>query len=176
VSLQSKDLFHTAIIVPDVDASAAELTRIAGLTWSPKLDVEAPLWTRDRGVQMRRMVAMYSVEAPHLELVTAVPGTLWDLTPRAIHHLGYWSDDLVSESDALEARGLPRVAGAMNDGQLYGFAYHETSDGLLLELVDRAVFPDWDGFLRGEVVFGQRRLTRLPVATAIVTRPGRSPS
>ena len=155
MSLQSKDLFHTAIIVPDVDASAAELTRIAGLTWSPKIDVEVPLWTPGEGVQMRRMVAVYSVEAPHMELVTALQGTLWDLTPRAIHHFGYWSDDLVAESAALEAQGLPRVAGAMNGDQLYGFAYHETRDGLLVELVDRAVFPDWEGFLRGETVFGR---------------------
>jgi len=154
VSLQSKDQFHLGIIVADIDASAKELTRVAGLRWSPRIETEVPIWTPEAGVVMRQMRAVYSVEPPHLELVTAIPGTIWSLDPRRpVQHLGYWSDDLLAESAELEKQGLPRVAGAMTDGRFYGFVYHATPDGLLLELVDRTVFPDWQGFLRGEIKF-----------------------
>ena len=156
MSIVRHDHFHTGIVVADIDASAAELTAIAGLTWSPRLETEVPIWAPGGTVTMRRMSAVYSVEAPHLELITDVPGSLWTVSDRPVHHFGYWSDDLRGESAELERRGLPRVAAAVAGGEFYGFSYHTTRDGLLIELVDRNVFPDWEGFLRGRTAFAGR--------------------
>lgn len=154
MSVQGKDQFHTGMIVDDLDASADELTRTAGLHWSPRIDTEVPIWSPDGRIEVHRMVATYSVEAPHLELITATPGSLWDSASRPLHHFGYWSDDLLEESAELERLGLRRVAAATVNDTFYGFSYHVTRDGLFLELVDRAVFPDWQGFLKGNIAFG----------------------
>jgi hypothetical protein len=152
--LETKNQFHTAMVVEDVDRSMQELTGLCDLRWSPRIDTEVPIWTPDGGVQAMRFEAVYSVESPHLELIAAKPGTMWGNDSRPIHHFGYWADDLVAESAELEKHGLSRVAGAMVDGTLFGFAYHATRDGLLVELVDRSAFPDWEGFLNGDRAFG----------------------
>jgi len=34
---------------------------------------------------------------------------------------------------------------------MFGMAYHEMPDGMLVELVDRKSFPDWPAFLAGQV-------------------------
>ena len=54
----------------------------------------------------------YSIQDPHrIELVQAIPGTLWEVPrPGGAHHLGYWSDDVPAMSAALAARGLPLAA------------------------------------------------------------------
>src|SRR5215207_4781468 len=153
--LEAKNQFHTAMVVEDIDRSMQELTGLFGLHWSSRIDTEVPIWSHDGGVQPMRFEAVYSVESPHLELIAAVPGTMWGDGSRPIHHFGYWADDLVVESAELEKHGLSRVAGAMVDGVLFAFAYHATRDGLLVELVDRSVFPDWEGFLNGDIAFGQ---------------------
>jgi hypothetical protein len=155
VILEAKNQFHTAMVVEDIDGSMQELTGLFGLRWSPRIDTEVPIWSPDGGVEPMRFEAVYSVESPHLELIAAVPGTIWGAGSRPIHHFGYWADDLVAESAELEKHGLSCVAGAMVDGVLFGFAYHATRDGLLVELVDRSAFPDWEGFLNGDIAFGQ---------------------
>lgn len=34
-----------------------------------------------------------------------------------------------------------------------GIAYRQLADGTLIELIDRAAFADWNGFLTGQVKF-----------------------
>ena len=156
MSLNPKNYFHMAMVVPDFDAACAELGRSANLTWSPELVVDCPVWSARSGkVEIFAVRAIYSIEAPHMEVIRAIPDTIMEYIPgRPLHHVGYWADDLLKDSAALEEQGFPRVACAMVDGQMFGYAYHATRDGLLLELVDRAAFPDWEGFLHGRVKFG----------------------
>jgi hypothetical protein len=143
------------MVVSDFDATCEELTRTSHLAWSPEIRAEIPVWTRDLGeVATFAFRAVYSVMAPHIEVIQAIPGTFMTAVPgRPLHHVGYWSDNLAAESEWLERQGLPRVACAMNDGAMYGFAYHVTRDGFLQELVDRRAFPDWDGFLERKTIF-----------------------
>jgi Glyoxalase/Bleomycin resistance protein/Dioxygenase superfamily len=49
---------------------------------------------------------VYSLEAPHIELVQEVPGSIWVSAPRnAVHHLGYWAEDVAATGARLEPAG-----------------------------------------------------------------------
>jgi hypothetical protein len=87
----------------------------------------------------------YSARGPHrIELVQAIPGTLWEVPrPGRAHHLGYWSDDVPAMSAALAARGLPLAARADGPAPI---VMHRAPSGLYVELVDRSL---------REMLFGQ---------------------
>lgn len=149
-----ENLYHIGIVVEDFDATCAQMSRTDGAVWSPTIETDLAVWTIDAGMQTYHFKAAYSVAAPHLEIVQAIPGTMMAATPgKPIHHLGYWTDDLTGDSERLERLGHPRVLCAMENGKLYGYAYHRTPDGLYQEIVDRKAFPDWKGFLTGTFKF-----------------------
>ena len=150
MTLDPGNLFHVGFVVADLDAAMAEMSWTTGATWGPRLDVELPLWTPVE-VRIATTHSVYSREFPHLELETEVPGTISTVSDRPLHHIGYWTDDLTGESAALEEQGMPLVAGAEVGGSLFGMAFHRASTGLYIELVDRARFPDWEGFLCGRL-------------------------
>ena len=150
MTLDPSSLFHGGFVVADLDTAMAEMSRTMGVTWGPRLDVELPLWTPWE-VRIATTHSVYSREFPHLELETEVPGTVFTVSDRPLHHIGYWTDDLTGESAALEEQGMPLVAGAEVGGSLFGMAFHRASTGLYIELVDRARFPDWEGFLCGRL-------------------------
>jgi glyoxalase/bleomycin resistance protein/dioxygenase superfamily protein len=90
---------------------------------------------------------VYSMQAPHIELIQQVPGTIWSLPPNAAtHHLGYWADDLAGAAAQLEAAGFVQEARPAGH-TLNMFAYYIDSSGVRVEIVDRALFPDWPVFL-----------------------------
>lgn len=140
------DLYHVGLVVPDIGEATGRLTAVSGYTWTRPVEAELSVTTRDGDVLMPfRFV--YSIEAPHLEVIQEVPGTIWTADPeRSAHHLGYWTDDLSASCRALEAAGYrleARPAGA----ELTSFAYLIDDAGVRIELVDRKLFPDWSGFL-----------------------------
>lgn len=76
-----------------------------------------------------------------------VPGTIWAAPPdTAAHHLGYWVDDLTATAAALEDAGYRQEARPGGE-DLSMFAYQTDPDGVRVEIVDRALFPDFPGFL-----------------------------
>jgi catechol 2,3-dioxygenase-like lactoylglutathione lyase family enzyme len=144
--IEPADYYHTGFVVADLVTAAARLTALSGYTWTTPIEATLPLVTRsgDYEVPFR---FVYSIQAPHLELVQAVPGTIWSaMADAAAHHLGYWVDDLAAAAAALERAGYRQEARpAGND--LSRFAYYTDDDGFRIEVVDRAMFPDWRGFL-----------------------------
>lgn len=142
--MSPEDLYHTGIIVPDVGAAAARLTASAGYRWTKPLEHTIAVHTPDGELDVP-MRLVYSVQAPHLELVQEVPGTLWSRTPAgAAHHVGYWADDIAATSAELERAGFPLEVRPTVPGS---FAYHRAPDGLRIEIVQRAMFGDWPAFL-----------------------------
>jgi catechol 2,3-dioxygenase-like lactoylglutathione lyase family enzyme len=107
------------------------------------------MWQAGVGATTVELRFAYSLDAPHLELIQAVPGTTWTVVPgRALHHLGYWVDDLAATCRALEEQGLPlELCGGDDPAAPTRFGYHLGPDGLRIEVVDRAVIPDWPAFL-----------------------------
>ena len=150
--LKQEDFYHVGIIVDDFEAAVERYSKQLGLTWSPLIQVPVTIWTKQSGLIEFVSHAVYSQQQPCIEIVKSLPGTVWEVVPgRPLHHMGYWVDDLDAVSAHLERQGSPKVACAMNEGKMFGFAYHEMPDGTYLEVVDRTCFTDWPAFLAGKI-------------------------
>ncbi|MGV0047776.1 VOC family protein [Mycobacterium colombiense] len=148
-ALRPEDFYHTGIIVPDLDAAMARLTALAGYRWITPVSYTLPFRTTS-GSQEVTSTFVYSLQSPHVELIKEVPGTAWAAAPgNAIHHLGYWTDDLAESAKRLEDNGFAFEATADTDGpNLALFAYYVDAAGTRIEIVDRALFPDFPAFLQ----------------------------
>ena len=139
--LDPADFFHTGLVVADLDSARHDLTAIGGYRWTAPMSntLAVRIGTEVHDVTFRMS---YSVQAPHLELVQAIPGTLWTPAPgTAAHHLGYFVDDVPTASRKLTAAGFAFEAGTEV------FAYHNNPLGVRIELVQRGLFGDWPAFL-----------------------------
>lgn len=129
--------YHLCFAVPDLDRATADLTRTVGVDWNPVQDRRLGDW--DFRIVFSRQ------GPPFFEIIEGPPGSPWDCPdgPR-FDHLGYWSEDLSSHSEALSAAGAPMDFDACPYGR--GFAYHRLeSIGARVELVDIAA---QQGFLQ----------------------------
>ena len=145
--LRAADLYHTGIVVPDLAASMAAMTELAGYRWTAVQAADLPVLLAS-GEQVVPLRYAYSLDAPYIELVQEVPGTPWVATPHAAtHHLGYFCDDVTTTSKRLEECGFAREACAVVDGAPAIFAYHLDADGVRIEIVDRERIPDLDAYL-----------------------------
>jgi Glyoxalase/Bleomycin resistance protein/Dioxygenase superfamily len=134
--------YHVAIVVPDLDAAQAQMTEQLGVTWGPVLDSEA-LELRDgagRDLVLPNKFC-YSVEVPRLELIQEVPGSVWECNEHSnLHHIGFWSDDVVADSARLSSVGCPmQVCGRTGDVAPQTFAYHFNQLGVRIEVIDAAL-------------------------------------
>lgn len=143
--LAHANLFHSGIVVDDLDDAVGVLAAELGVRWTPVIDNVRPIVTGGRTVDVNfRMV--YSTDGPHrYELVQAVPDTLWQAVsgqPARLHHVGYWSDDIEADGAALERAGAPTVAiTETSDGGAPVFRYHRSRLGFYIELVSSSVRP-----------------------------------
>lgn len=140
------DCYHTGLVVPDLEKAIAGMTAAAGYTWTKPVEATLAVAAAETEYEVP-FKFVYSIEAPHLELIQAVPGTIWAVPPGgAAHHLGYWADDLPDVADRLNAAGY-RLEARPAGEQLSMFAYFIAPSGVRIEIVDRALFPDFPGFL-----------------------------
>ena len=110
--LSPADLYHVGFVVADLDGTMAEMSATAGVTWGPRMNDELPMCTPE-AERVVTVHAVYSREFPHLELETEIPGTIFTVSDRPMHHVGSWTDDLVAGSAALERAGMPAGCGRM---------------------------------------------------------------
>lgn len=144
--LTPADCYHVGIVVPDMQAAVQRLTAAAGYTWTKPIAATMPITTADGDYEVP-FKFVYSIEAPHLEIVQEVPGTVWTAgAGGAAHHLGYWVDDISAAVGALEAAGYQLEARPAGP-ELSTFAYLLDPTGVRIEIVDRATFPDFPAFL-----------------------------
>lgn len=154
--LTTTDVFHTGFVVADLAAGMRDLAAAFDVSWTPPEERELRLRGPD-GPLRPTLRFTYTREGPHrLELLEAVPGTVWEAPPPGVggplaaHHVGVWCDDVASSSRRLEAAGSPRLVTYDGDGDdAVGFAYHRLPTGALLELVDRARRPAFDRWFAG---------------------------
>ncbi|MET7473826.1 VOC family protein [Streptomyces sp. NPDC005648] len=148
--LSAADLYHTGIVVPDIEAWKARMAEVAGHRWTETMTGDLRIRTAD-GERPLLLRYAYSLDAPHLELVQEIPGTPWTAAERiATHHLGYFCDDVPTTSKRLAEAGFPLEACAVVDGEPSLFAYHLDPSGVRIEIVDRALIPDFDAYLRAK--------------------------
>lgn len=141
-TLRHEDLFHTGIVVDDLAAAKDELGDELGVTWFEG-GADVRVVSEDGAETVRTAYALSRQGPHHVELTQSVAGTLWTArAPGHAHHLGYWVDDVVAASTALSRRGSRMVACvAMADGAPPMCAYHQTTNGLYVEVVSRALRP-----------------------------------
>lgn len=136
------DLFHTGIVVDDLEAAKDEFGRLLGVTWlegGGKVKM-----TSAEGEQAVVTKYAISAEGPHhVELVQSLPGTLYTANgSHRAHHVGYWVDDVPAVSEALLESGLTNaVLISFGGGRPPITAYHEAGDGFWIELVARSMKP-----------------------------------
>ena len=149
MTLRPEDFYHTGIVVPDLEAAMARLTALAGYRWISPMSYTLPFRTAT-GTHELTSTIVYSVQSPHIELVSEVPGTPWTAAPgNAVHHVGYFVDNLAESARVLENNGFSlEMTGAVAEADLSLFAYYVDSFGTRIEIVDRALFPDWPAFLQ----------------------------
>ena len=138
--MNAVDLFHTGLVVDDVDEAKARLTELAGYHWGPTVGGDTGIVTPE-GERTVTMTVAFSVEEPRLELVGAIPGTIWEPPEAGVHHLGYWSDDVDADVEALLTAGLVLEAKAPTPDGPPMWAYCRDPRGARIELVTRAMAP-----------------------------------
>ena len=148
-ALRPEDFYHTGIIVPDLEAAMDRLSALAGYQWITPLTYTLPFRTAT-GIRELTSTIVYSVQSPHLELLQEVPGSPWMAAPgNSVHHIGYFTDNLADTAQLLERNGLTFEMTADVPGQdLALFAYYVDSCGTRIEIVDRALFPDFSAFVQ----------------------------
>jgi hypothetical protein len=148
--LRAADLYHTGIVVDDVDAWKARMSEVAGYRWTETMSAELPVRLAD-GDRVLNLRYAYSLDVPHIELVQEIPGTPWTAAEHnATHHLGYFCDDLATTSKRLTEAGFAPEACAVIDGQPSVFAYHLDPSGIRIEIVDRTRIPDFAAYMRSK--------------------------
>jgi len=144
--LSAADCYHVGLVVPDIEVAAGRLTASAGYEWTQPIEYTVDIITTS-GERQLPLRFMYSVQAPHIELITEVPGTPWTSGTAAAHHLGYFVDDIAAVSTQLEVAGFQLEAKPAGD-LASSFAYFIDPVGVRIEIVNRALFPDWPAFLK----------------------------
>jgi catechol 2,3-dioxygenase-like lactoylglutathione lyase family enzyme len=138
--MRPEDLFHTGIVVDDLAATRRWLTDVAGYGWCDEYAGDQVVETPGGELTVPIRFA-YSMTEPRLELIAAVPGTVWAPSGAGVHHLGYWSDDVDGDIATLAAAGVAvEVRARMPDGSSR-FAYCRAEGGPRIELVTRALAP-----------------------------------
>jgi len=139
--VRAEDQFHVGIVVDDLDESLAHFTALFGYDWCDEVHVDQSVLLPG-GETVVDFRFRYSRDAPRIEVIQSQPGTLW--TPAAgsgIHHLGFWSDDVVKDGDALEQSGYALEAAGTDGRGTRSWAYHRSPLGPRIELVGSAIRP-----------------------------------
>ena len=132
------DQFHLGIVAEDIAATTAALSALFGYEWGPEAGSVSQV-TLPTGAVTVELRCVFSVTVPRLEIVRAIPGTLWEpVAGGGIHHVGYWSDDLAADAAELTTQGyVTEVSRTGADGKPF-FAFLRSGKGFRIELVSRA--------------------------------------
>ena len=147
--------YHVGIVVADLEASCEEFSDLLGVRFAEQQHRDLPVTAADGPVQARfRFTYSLPTSGPALiELIEGPEGSPWwpgEGVAAALHHVGFWDDELPVSSERLEAAGAPREAAVLDDeGRARGFAYHQLRHGPRIELVDAARRPSFQAWLAG---------------------------
>lgn len=146
-------LYHTGIIVDDLDQAMASWGDALGLLWAPPRTSTVPLRCPD-GVVGREVRFTYSLQGPHyIELLEQIdPSPYLNVTGgRHVHHLGYFTNDLARAAQELEDKGFRmELSGVGDDGGVARatFHYSELSPGMWIELVSHEIAEEIGDWIR----------------------------
>jgi hypothetical protein len=124
------DFYHLCFVVQDIHRATTDLTRILGVEWRPVRAGRLAEWDYS--------IVFSSGGPPFFEVIQGPAGSPWDATAGSrFDHIGYWSKDIMSDKEILQARGAPLEFDSCPYGR--SFTYHSLdSIGIRVELVDIA--------------------------------------
>ncbi len=135
---------HMAIVTPDIRETMRSLGAVFGLSWTEPWTGRIPI-EADGQLSSPEVTFTNSKQGPpHIELIQAIPGTVW-VPGVGLHHIGFWADDVATQANDLLARGFSIEV----IGQGSQFAYLRTPEGFRFELVDAAARPDFARWIAG---------------------------
>jgi catechol 2,3-dioxygenase-like lactoylglutathione lyase family enzyme len=146
----SGELYHVGIVVPDVESAMAHFTELLGVGWGPVVATAAFEVRDGDGNDLTFPNKLcYSTVAPYIELVEELPGSVWVCNEHSnIHHVGFWTDALPADSNAIGASRCPlQICGRDGNEAPVSFAYHRDPLGVRFELVDAAMKPMMEEFM-----------------------------
>ncbi|MFK0173608.1 VOC family protein [Streptomyces sp. NPDC090306] len=152
-ALSPDALFHTGLVVDDLDLAMKTFGALAGYHFTTVMELEVTARLADGRLQHASQRFALTVEEPRLELVEAIPGTVWVSDgSNGAHHLGYWadSDRIGAMSAELVAQGF--AVEASNDHEADGilmWVYHRGLGGLRIELLNKLMKPSMDAWIAG---------------------------
>ena len=133
-------IFHTGILVPDLDVAMKEMGASLGVTWATPWSYEPMSYWTPAGKATAPLRVTYSKQGPqHVELIQG--GGFWAASPPRTHHVGVWTDNLAAEANALVKQGWKPEAALLAPEEGWGrFCYiRPPAGGLLLELVSTEI-------------------------------------
>jgi hypothetical protein len=141
-SLLDGSPYHVGIVVPDVGEAMIEYGQLFGVSWGPRRTADFPVMI---GAVRRELHfdTVYSRGGPvTVELTIEKPGTFW-APGRGIHHIGFFSGDVVEDSDRLAAAGYPVEASLypLPNQAAPSVAFCRGPQGLFIELVSSELRP-----------------------------------
>ena len=148
-----KDIHHIGLVTVDLQKGMEEIGKVYGVTWATQRDLAIAV--RDVGGDSRvPLSVVYSQQGPlFLELIQAVPRTVWAASPNVnLHHIGIYVEDIRSEIHRLE--GLEMAVEAIGigpDGRESGWAYLQGPTAVRVELLDVAGREKTTRWARGEI-------------------------
>jgi catechol 2,3-dioxygenase-like lactoylglutathione lyase family enzyme len=143
------ELYHVGIVVPDMEAALKHFSDLLGIVWGPVIEVDAHDVRDADGNDLSLPTTLcYSTSAPHLELITEVPGTPWVCNEYSnLHHIGFWTDALEADSEHLVTAHCPLELCGREPGRVPAmFTYNRDPLGVRVELVDAALRPGMEQF------------------------------
>jgi hypothetical protein len=150
-------MFHTGMIVKDLDAAMHDMTAAFGFEWAPPITSGGDIRIPGGAHAYRQSRVTYSLEGPHhIELIEHLDNTAWRAATGGplVHHLGFSVADLAGEVARLRRLGYQQeFSGLADDGSLATMSYfRDHNGGLWIELVDVAVRNDLENWITtGEI-------------------------
>lgn len=112
-------LFHTGLVVEDLDAAMAGFTASLGLTWKGGWPATHKMVFDGVECEVELRIAFSLQGPPYVELIQAKEGTIWSPDVCGLHHLCYWSPEPLAAADLLQQHGYRRLSGLPESGGGY---------------------------------------------------------
>ena len=130
--IEYEGFFHIGIVVEDMQRGMDDIARRFAVTFPDARDANVRIRYGDEEQQVA-VKFVYSREGPpYLELIEAVPGTVWEKV--GIHHLGVFCDAMENEIEKLVSEGYTHEAASLGpDNSLQGAQYITNNSGVRLE-------------------------------------------
>ncbi len=152
--IRYEDIHHIAFVAADLHRGMEEVGEVYGVTWTtPRhLDLNVRDANGDRPIKLS---VVYSQQGPlFLEVLQAVPDSVWALTPGSqLHHIGVHVEDVNAEIERLEGLGQAlEAAGVGPDGRTGSWAYLQSPQAMRVEIMDVSGREGTAQWARGEIV------------------------